>query len=636
PAQKTDSVLAVYNKKSNHDTVRLQAITNLARSFLLKSPDSAELFARKGLPFAKKTKQKKWEARLYNTIGLSCFYRGNYIKALENYFSGLKLREALKDKPGIAAQLNNIGGVYSFMFDYEKALNYYKKALAIAEPLNDTYVMGNAYGNIANIYFDLPDSLCKRLGLSVTQKFLESIKYNQKSLKIAEATNYKESIAITYGNLGAIYARIPDSVCHLYGVVPGRQYEKALEYHNKSLKLKLEIDDRQGLPVAYHNISALYYRLKQYNKAIESGLKALTLVREIGDIDTEKDIHRALYKIYKDMGQAAKAFEHYEQYATLRDSIYKIDNQKEIVKKELQYEYEKKQAAMVADSLKRVNEKQSQETVHAAELKHERTLLYTFAGGAFLLIALIVLFLNQRRLVLKKKSLEEKETLLSKINDQQKELLNATLNGQELERKRIATELHDGLGSLLSTVKLNLDTTGHKLKDPEKKELDKAIVLLDNVCEDLRTISHNMMPGALTKLGIASAVRDFILKVNASGHLKIHFEAHGLEERMPENAEIALFRVIQEATNNILKHTEATKASIQLIRHDETLTLMIEDNGRGFDMNKIKFGMGLKNIESRMIFLGGKVVFDSHPGKGTSIVIELPYKTEPENGKQKN
>ena len=265
------------------------------------------------------------------------------------------------------------------------------------------------------------------------------------------------------------------------------------------------------------------------------------------------------------------------------------------------------------------------------QLAKEETLRYILIVGFSLILLISFLLYNRFRLTQKKERLEERQNLLNRINQHQEALLNAIVNAQEEERKRIAGELHDGLGGLLSTVKVNLDNVKNTYvptKENDSKLLIKSISLVDEVCSDLRTISHNMMPGVLVKLGLVAAVNDFVDKVGESNAFNINFETVGLEERMDGTIEIVLYRVIQEAINNIIKHADAKSVNIQIVMHENNLTVMIEDDGKGFDIKNIREqnGIGLKNIESRVKYLNGSVVFDSTPGRGANVIIEIPIR----------
>jgi signal transduction histidine kinase len=630
-SQNTDSLLAGFQNTKLPDSVRLRSVNDLARHYLDVYPDSAELYAMEGLQLARKNPaMKKWRARILNTIGLSFFYRGNYPASIDYYLRSLKIREQIGDKPGTAASLNNIGGVYGYMQDNARALDYYLRALKIAEEIKDRYVTANTLGNIGIIYHELADTSCARMKLSQREKYQLAMDYTMRGLKIAQSEGDSESVSISYGNLGSFYSGMQDSICRYFHLSPAQKNEVALSYQNKALQLKEYLGYAQSIPLTLSNIGSLYLSMGSYKKALEFAGRGLKLAKEVGDVDTERDVELLLYKVYKQTNKPVLALQHYELYTTLRDSLFREENKQEITRKELQYIYGKKAAQ---DSIRNADEKMVQEAeiaIRDSKLERERIILYYSIGLFIFLIVTVILILNRRRSNQKRKSLEEKQVLLNKINRHQEDLVHALVNGQEEERKRIATELHDGLGSLLSTVKLNLDTYETKLKsEQDRSDLLKSIAMVDEVCADLRTISHNMMPGVLVKLGLVSAIKDHVEKVNAAGTLKIQFEAHGIDQRLSETTEIALFRIVQEATNNIVKHAAATRASIQLIRHEDQLTIMIEDNGKGFDKKKTeRSGLGLKSIESRIAYLGGKVIFDTQPGKGTSVIIELPYTIE--------
>jgi signal transduction histidine kinase len=221
--------------------------------------------------------------------------------------------------------------------------------------------------------------------------------------------------------------------------------------------------------------------------------------------------------------------------------------------------------------------------------------------------------------------------LAAEMLKQQELRSKAVIEAEEKERIRIARELHDGIGQQLSAAKLNISGLKAAIKTTDPAEvtmLQNALDLLDESVKEVRTVSHSMMPNALIKSGLVSAVREFIHKISTSGNLKMNLEIIGLKERMEAQVENILFRVLQEVVNNIIKHAKASEVSIQFIKHEKELTILVEDNGIGFDVGKelnvTDAGIGLKNIASRVAFLNGEVIFDSYPGKGTTVTIEIP------------
>jgi signal transduction histidine kinase len=243
----------------------------------------------------------------------------------------------------------------------------------------------------------------------------------------------------------------------------------------------------------------------------------------------------------------------------------------------------------------------------------------------FLLIVLLLLYNSYR---LKQKNKYQKE-----LNRQQNELFNVIVSTQDQERKRIAQDIHDSLGSVLSAAKLKLSSLEESKKVLSSDLLEKyqaSLDLLDEASTELRNISHNIMPATLSKLGLEAALQSLINKIAAHPKMQVNFTAHGFEGRIEETTEMSIYRIILELLNNIVKHAAAEKVSIQIIKYPAYINLMIEDDGRGFDYNKAfeeKKGIGLGNILSRVEYLNGTIEIDSAAGKGTTVIIEIPYKT---------
>jgi signal transduction histidine kinase len=217
----------------------------------------------------------------------------------------------------------------------------------------------------------------------------------------------------------------------------------------------------------------------------------------------------------------------------------------------------------------------------------------------------------------------------AEISTQKEIRTKAILDAEEKERRRIAQDLHDGVGQLLSAAKLNLSNLESKLlnqNEDQKLALQNALALVDDSVREVRTVSHNMMPNTLIKLGLGSAVREFITKLGNAPTLKVDLEIVGLDSRLDNQLETVLYRVIQEIINNIIKHAKASHISMQLIRHETELSVMIEDNGIGFDTKNLDNfeGIGLKGIITRIEFLNGSVHFDSSIGRGTTVIIDVP------------
>ena len=201
------------------------------------------------------------------------------------------------------------------------------------------------------------------------------------------------------------------------------------------------------------------------------------------------------------------------------------------------------------------------------------------------------------------------------------------LKGQEEERSRLAKDLHDGLGGLLSGVKFSLDNMkGNLIMTPENiLVFDRSLDMIDTSIKELRRVAHNMMPEMLTKFGLDDALKDYCSTINTTGLISVKYQSAGLESRISTTIEIIVYRIVQELLNNTMKHAFATEVFVQLIRDENRLSIIVEDNGKGFDtvlVNENK-SAGWMNIRSRVDYLKGQLDIHSEPGKGTLVNIEF-------------
>jgi len=202
--------------------------------------------------------------------------------------------------------------------------------------------------------------------------------------------------------------------------------------------------------------------------------------------------------------------------------------------------------------------------------------------------------------------------------------MNAMIEGQEAERSRIAKDLHDGLGGLLSTVKAHFSNIQSEIQKIEKINVyNRAHEMMDEACDEVRRISHNLIPGALRLEGLGEAVRHLGEETSDAHPFNVDVEIIGFESRMEESKEVFVYRIIQEALNNIIKHADAKKVLIQLSETDTEYHFIIEDDGKGFDPLQIQSGLGLKSIQSRVDFLNGNLDIDTKEGVGTTITWHI-------------
>jgi signal transduction histidine kinase len=211
--------------------------------------------------------------------------------------------------------------------------------------------------------------------------------------------------------------------------------------------------------------------------------------------------------------------------------------------------------------------------------------------------------------------------------DKQLVAVDSMLKGQEDERSRLAKDLHDGLGGLLSGVKFSLSNMKDNLFiTPDNMAVfERSLDMLDTSIKELRRVAHNMMPEMLTKFGLDEALKEYCNTINATNLLLVKYQSIGMNTRVEKSAEIIIYRIIQELINNIMKHASATEAIVQLIKEEGRFNIIVEDNGKGFDTAMVKNnqGAGLTSIQSRVDYLKGRLEIHSETGKGTLINIEF-------------
>jgi signal transduction histidine kinase len=239
-----------------------------------------------------------------------------------------------------------------------------------------------------------------------------------------------------------------------------------------------------------------------------------------------------------------------------------------------------------------------------------------------ILILLVVLFVKnyKQKLILRQKRITELEI------QQQLTATEAVLTGEEKERVRVAKDLHDGLGGLLSGIKFSFQNMKGNLRIPKENEneFNKGMKMLDTSIDEIRRIAHNMMPETLVKFGLDTAVDDFCSNIDQTGNIHVSYQSIGMKDYTLEQSKaINIYRIVQELVYNSLKHAQAKSIIVQLIKNDDNLSVTVEDDGIGFDPKSIEKnkGIGWSNINTRINFLKGKLDLQSIPGNGTSVQL---------------
>ncbi len=389
--------------------------------------------------------------------------------------------------------------------------------------------------------------------------------------------------------------------------------DQALEFGYKAINQAKKMDTDVGLFKAFNltgivydiksmNDSAMAYYDRAYSKATKINNKKLP-----GGILNNIDLVDSATPNY---GNVNEAYHNFNQERLITDSLSQIETEQKITQLNNQFKLERYQAQLKYTTL-----------LHSSQERIRRLLLLGFMGLLIGALAFVIVIYSRYK-VKKKAELDKAYSDLDKVR------FRSVIETQEKERKRIAQELHDGIGQLLSSAKLNMASLENHIPQDEPKEFllfKTSIKLIDNACKEVRNVSHNMMPIALAQKGLNSALKDLILQINASNTLSISLDIHNLDNHLNEALEISLYRIVQESISNIIKHASATKAIIKIDQIGQSIHLLIKDNGKGFDtsiINKAE-GIGWNNIYSRVSLMNGKIDVHSTKEKGTELSIKI-------------
>ena len=507
--------------------------------------------------------------------------RNDYTKALEFYLAAAPKFEMAKDLKGLSGDYIWIGNVFNEgLHQFDKAVEYFNKSLSLAVQLKDSSLISYNYNNLGQAYY-------------FAKNYKQALNYYTLSKAIKKSLEDERGLGNAYGNISSVY-------------FDTKQYDSALVYNNLAFAIRQKQNDKKGMATSYANVANIYLKQKNYPAALNNYENAIKLGQEIDFKEPVIESYNGLSNYYELTGNVTEALKYFKKYKAANDSIFNSDISNQLSSLQTKYESVKKQQLIEEQKF---------------ELTKKQYWLY---GSIGLLVLMALLGYSYYR----RNKLQQEKRLQLEVMKQQDLATKAIINAEENERKRIAAELHDGVGQMMSAAKMNLSAIENEITfkdESQKRSFEKVIGMVDESCKEVRSVSHQMMPNALLKSGLATAVREFIDKID-SRIIKINLYAEGLNERLDADVETVLYRVIQECVNNVIKHSGANNLDISLIKDADGIAATVEDNGRGFDTkDKQKFeGIGLKNISSRVAFLKGSVDFDSSPGKGTLVAIHVP------------
>lgn len=471
----------------------------------------------------------------------------------------------------------------------EPAREYSLKSLSVLAASDSSktsadwaYRLGIARQILASVYFNM-DSL------------VESKDQAEKSLSYFERINNDFGAIDPLSTLGNIEKK-------------NGNFKKSESYFSKVVEISKRLNNDYGYAMALVNRGGMYSDAGNYRKGLDDLLEALPICERMGILEFLKVVNYNISEVYERLGENRSALKYYKEYKVMEDSMKNQTAQAQLNELNVKYETLEKENQLAEQALTL----QTQE----ATIAIQNSRMIGIGGTALVLFMVGALYYNRSKA--QQKAAYQASLLTEKENG-----LVAIVEATESERKRISKDLHDGIGQQLSALKLGLLAVRSNVSGSVEEEIAELTEQFSKSADEVRQISHQMMPRSLMENGLVEAM-DGLLKTSFRyADISYTFEHHGIEGRFDEKVEVSLYRILQELVNNVIKHSEATELSVQLIKSKARLMLLVEDNGKGLGAGKSD-GHGLLNIKNRLDMINGEVNFEPSPESGVLATVVVP------------
>lgn len=612
-------------KGAKEDQNKVLLLIRIGQEYEQTDLEKAKSLYRQARALGHKIGYPETEVKFISNYTFALNMQGRLDSSLYWNLKAIEEAEKLKNNEHIAKAYFNTGTSYQYLSDYQSAAEYYQKGLTYFEKIDNLRYTAQANDILQNLY-------------NSTRQFDKAILHGKKA--VAQFRNLDDPKLLAYAltNLGVTYGKM-------------NLKDSSFIFHKEADEIAKKVGDEILLATTELNLADVYLWRKQYEMAKQYFLSVLQRARKNDLPGSETNALRGLSHYYQQAGDYAMA-KKYAQDALLvseknniPDSrVLNLDQLSDLAYMERDADLGNEYAAkmrQLQDSLlnaeiitntinieKRyeLSKKNDQIKIQEEKIKQQKLFNVILIGGIVAL--LLVAFLSYRNYNNRKKLQQQRITEL----ETEKQLLatQSLLQGQEDERSRIAKDLHDGLGGLLSGVKLQLGAMKGNLILSEENghAFNRALDKLDESISEMRRVAHNMMPETLLHFGLAKALLDYTDGLMQQQNFTIECTFKGLEQRMSQSTEVMIYRMVQELINNAVKHSGAGNILVQVIHHsNRQLNITVEDNGKGFNPKQIKQNAaGLRSVKSRVEYLNGKMDLQSEQGKGTSVYIECDLK----------
>ena len=608
------------------DTAKVLELSDLCFAYRRVDADSARSFGQAALRLAKQLHYSRGEAQAYNDLAILHIDRSDFDSADSLLRRSLAIRDQLGDSSGMAAVHNKLGIIYQARFMLEEALEENLQALRIYERIGPPANEATLLNNIAILQFNL-------------QRLPAALATHQRAAEIRKRIGDEAGLAASRGNMANVEAQLGDTAAaiknyeaaisyfrekdlhtelavqlnNLAGIFMARgQLDQAAANYGEALKIRTGSGERKAMASSLIGMGGTRLRQGRTAEARQYLRQGLELAREVDARSEQMQALLDLARLYAQLDLGDSSFFFHQNYVALKDSVFNADMSERLAEAETKFETEKKERHI-----------QVQRTeIAELERKSERRKLglVTAVGGSILVIlsALLLLQVQRRRARAQRDAaiIAERETGLRGI-----------LEATETERKRIARELHDGVGQQLTGLRFRLEEIAAKVENDQPSlygTMQEALMISNDAGREVREIAHTMMPRTLSELGLGPAVADMLKRTLGGSGITYELDHYGLEVRLPPEMETGVYRITQELVQNTMKHAQASHVDLQLLRNQGYFVLNYEDDGKGLSIAPGHEGIGLSNIRERVHALRGKVTVENGELKGMRATIRVP------------
>ena len=558
-----------------------------------RTQDSAQISLQKGLSILETHPNAELSMFASANLGILHHYDANYQTAVEHYLQSAEYAMEALDTPGISRAYYNIADVFKVNSLFFRSNTYFRKVMEInAAPKNEFYLLG---------LISIADDCLRRNELDSVRLFVEEI--NQKSHLISSQFIEIDRLLIE----GQLRLKQKD-------------YALAIPILERSIALGESLGDDYRKSACYCNYAVALGWSERYSEAETYFQKFQNLNAKVGNVYLTKECYGNYANVLENASQFKYAVTLKNEVFNLVDSIYQIENRSMISDLEASYQSQKKDQDLAI-----------QKALTDKRTTQRNSMLIALFCLVFISILIYRFWKNKvmQARIIASQELSIRELTINELQQKNQMLaMSSMLEGQEQERARIAQDLHDGLGALMASIRSHFNRIHHEIANLDKLNLyGKTKLLITEASEEVRRISHDMMPASLKLLGLTAAVKDLGDRIRTD-QLEVTVEIFGKEIDLSDKISVMTYRIIQELVHNAIRHAQAKHLLVQLLFSEEVLTVTVEDDGVGFDAEVQGEGLGLRSVKSRVTYLNGKLEIISQPSHGSSVQVDIPCSTE--------